>query len=79
MVRNTPIEGYIACCQAIAKLNLTDRLPGIAILTLVVVGADDPATTVDMGKHDSPGHCRLGARHSEARRPSVESRASGRL
>ena len=48
MVRNTPIEGYIACCQAIAKLNLTDRLPGIAIPTLVVVGADDPATTVEM-------------------------------
>ena len=48
MVRDTPIEGYIACCQAIAKLNLTDRLPGIAIPTLVVVGADDPATTVEM-------------------------------
>ena len=48
MVRNTPIEGYIACCQAIAKLNLTDRLPGITIPTLVVVGADDPATTVEM-------------------------------
>lgn len=50
MVRGTPIEGYIACCQAIAKLNLTDRLPGIAIPTLVVVGADDPATTVEMAK-----------------------------
>jgi len=50
MVRNTPIEGYIACCQAIAKLNLTDRLPGITIPTLVVVGADDPATTVEMAK-----------------------------
>jgi 3-oxoadipate enol-lactonase len=50
MVRNTPIEGYIACCQAIAKLNLTDRLPGITIPTLVVVGADDPATTVEMAQ-----------------------------
>jgi 3-oxoadipate enol-lactonase len=50
MVRNTPIEGYIACCQAIAKLNLTDRLPGITIPTLVVVGAEDPATTVEMAK-----------------------------
>lgn len=50
MVRNTPIDGYIACCQAIAKLNLTDRLPGITIPTLVVVGADDPATTVEMAQ-----------------------------
>ncbi len=31
MVRNTPVDGYIACCQAIAKLNLTDRLAGITI------------------------------------------------
>lgn len=50
MVRNTPIDGYIACCQAIAQLNLTDRLAGIAIPTMVVVGADDPATTVEMAK-----------------------------
>lgn len=50
MVRSTPIGGYIACCQAIAKLNLTDRLPRIAIPTMVVVGADDPATTVEMAR-----------------------------
>ena len=48
MVRTTPTGGYIACCQAIAKLNVTDRLAGITIPTLVVVGADDPATTVEM-------------------------------
>jgi 3-oxoadipate enol-lactonase len=50
MVRNTPAEGYIGCCGAIAKLNLTDRLREIAIPTMVVVGADDPATTVDMAR-----------------------------
>lgn len=50
MVRTTPVEGYIACCQAIAKLNLTDRLAGITIPTMVVVGEDDPATTVEMGR-----------------------------
>ena len=50
MVRNTPMEGYIACCQAIAKLNLTDRLSGITVPTLVLVGADDPATTVEMAR-----------------------------
>src|SRR5262249_39281981 len=35
---------------AISKLNLTDRLGGIAIPTLIVVGADDPATTVEMSR-----------------------------
>jgi 3-oxoadipate enol-lactonase len=50
MVRGTPVAGYTACCQAIAKLNLTDRLGGIAIPTLIVVGANDPATTVDMAR-----------------------------
>jgi 3-oxoadipate enol-lactonase len=50
MVRSTPVAGYAACCQAISKLNLTHRLREIAIPTLVVVGADDPATTVEMSR-----------------------------
>lgn len=50
MVRSTPVDGYAACCQAISKLDLTDRLPGIAVPTLIVVGADDPATTVQMSR-----------------------------
>jgi 3-oxoadipate enol-lactonase len=50
MVRTTPIGGYVACCQAISKLNLTDRLHEISIPTMVVVGADDPATTVEMSR-----------------------------
>ena len=49
MVRSTPVAGYAACCQAISKLNLTHRLPEIAIPPLVV-GADDPATTVEMAR-----------------------------
>ena len=50
MVRSTPVAGYVACCQAIAKLNLTDRLREITIPTMIVVGADDPATTVPMAR-----------------------------
>ncbi len=50
MVRTTPIGGYVACCQAIAKLSLTHRLGEISIPTLVVVGANDPATTVEMAR-----------------------------
>lgn len=50
MVRTTPIGGYVACCQAIARLNLTERLREIGIPTMIVVGADDPATTVEMSR-----------------------------
>jgi len=50
MVRSTPVSGYVACCQAISKLNLTDRLPTIRLPTLIVVGEDDPATTVEMAR-----------------------------
>jgi 3-oxoadipate enol-lactonase len=49
-VRNTPTGGYIGCCQAIAKLDLTDRLRNISIPTQVVVGAEDGATTVEMAR-----------------------------
>ena len=61
MVRNTPVDGYAACCQAISKLNLTDRLAGITIPTQIVVGADDPATTVEMSRtiHERVGGSEL--------------------
>jgi 3-oxoadipate enol-lactonase len=44
MIRGTPPQGYIGCCHAIAALDLTDRLGGIRVPTLVIVGEDDPAT-----------------------------------
>jgi 3-oxoadipate enol-lactonase len=43
VIRSTPPEGYAGCCRAIARLDLTDRLGGIAIPTLVIVGEEDPA------------------------------------
>jgi 3-oxoadipate enol-lactonase len=50
MIRSTSLTGYVGCCQAISKLNLSHRLPQITVPTLVVVGAQDPATTVEMAK-----------------------------
>ncbi|MFW6067235.1 MAG: 3-oxoadipate enol-lactonase [Myxococcota bacterium] len=50
MVRNTDPSGYIACCEAIKGLNVTDRLAEIRVPTLVVVGADDPGTTPDVAR-----------------------------
>jgi len=40
----TAPEGYAACCEAIADLDLRAHLPRITAATLVIAGADDPAT-----------------------------------
>ncbi|WBB67965.1 3-oxoadipate enol-lactonase [Micromonospora sp. WMMD812] len=41
-----PATGYAACCEAIAGMDLRDDLPAVRAPTLVVAGADDPATPV---------------------------------
>jgi 3-oxoadipate enol-lactonase len=40
----TPADGYASCCEAIAAMDLTGDLPSISAPTLVLAGADDPAT-----------------------------------
>lgn len=44
MVAATPAEGYAACCEAIAELDLHEQLSDITAPTLAIAGADDPAT-----------------------------------
>jgi len=54
----TPAAGYIGCCHAIPKINLTARLKEIQCPVLVIVGEQDPGTPVAMAKeiHDNaPG------------------------
>jgi 3-oxoadipate enol-lactonase len=41
---DTPPEGYAGCCEAIAAMDLRDELGAIVAPTLVLAGADDPAT-----------------------------------
>ncbi len=48
MISSSPAEGYAACCEAIAELDLRGELPRIVAPTLVLVGAQDPSTP--------PGH-----------------------
>jgi 3-oxoadipate enol-lactonase len=43
-ILNTPVAGYIGCCEAIRRINYIDRLDGIRLPTRVIVGANDPAT-----------------------------------
>jgi 3-oxoadipate enol-lactonase len=43
-ILSTSSSGYAGCCDAIATMDLLDGLPGITAATLVVAGAQDPAT-----------------------------------
>lgn len=43
---NTPVAGYVGCCAAIRQLDYLPRLQEVALPTLVLVGAQDPATPV---------------------------------
>ncbi|MGB3352339.1 MAG: 3-oxoadipate enol-lactonase [Mycobacterium sp.] len=46
MIAATPAEGYAACCEAIAKLDLREQLSTITAPTLAIAGENDPATPV---------------------------------
>lgn len=44
MIAATPDSGYAACCAVIEHMDLTPGLAGISAPTLVIAGAQDPAT-----------------------------------
>ncbi len=46
MIATTPVDGFVGSAQAIRTLNFTERLKGIDLPTLVLVGKDDPSTPV---------------------------------
>lgn len=49
MIAATPAEGYAGCCAAIETMEVDGELERIAAPTLVIAGADDPATPPDHG------------------------------
>ncbi len=50
MIAATPAEGYAACCEAIAALDLRAGLPGVSSPTLVIGGAEDRSIPPDHGR-----------------------------
>ncbi len=50
MIRATPPAGYIGCCHAIPKIDLTGCLGAIAAPTLVIAGDHDAGTPVEMAR-----------------------------
>jgi 3-oxoadipate enol-lactonase len=47
MIVATPDEGYAGCCEAIERMDLRPLLGKIVAPTVVIAGADDPATPPD--------------------------------
>ncbi len=57
-IRSTPVAGFVGCCHAIPKIDVTSRLREIKAPTLVIVGDQDPGTPPAMAReiHDNlPG------------------------
>jgi 3-oxoadipate enol-lactonase len=50
MMLTTPVEGYIACCEALSTLDQRELLPKIKSPTLIIAGRHDMSTTVADGE-----------------------------
>lgn len=48
MILGTPAEGYGACCAAIRDMDICEAARRIAVPTLLIAGAEDPATTPEV-------------------------------
>ena len=55
MVLGTPDAGYIECCGVIEHMDLLPELPRISAPTLVIAGAEDPATPPEHGRRIAEG------------------------
>ena len=50
LIASTPVAGYVGCCHAIPKINLTARLKEIKCPVLVICGDMDPGTPPAMSQ-----------------------------
>ena len=48
MLAGSPPEGYAACCEAIAAMDLRGQLASIRAPTLVISGSEDPSTPPEL-------------------------------
>jgi 3-oxoadipate enol-lactonase len=56
MIRATPVAGYVGCCHALPKINLTDRLKEIKVPVLAITGTEDASAASTKTIHESiPG------------------------
>ena len=50
LIRDTPPQGYVGCCHALPKIDVTARLGAVTCPAIVIVGEEDPGTPVDMAR-----------------------------
>lgn len=50
MLLGTTVDGYAGCCEAIGSCDLRPAIGAIAAPTLVIAGAEDPATPPELGR-----------------------------
>ena len=50
MIVTTPVEGFCACAEAIREMDQRESIRAITTPTLVIVGEQDPGTTVEMAR-----------------------------
>jgi 3-oxoadipate enol-lactonase len=56
MIRATPVAGYVGCCHALPKINLTDRLKEIKVPVLAMTGTEDASAASTKTIHENiPG------------------------
>jgi 3-oxoadipate enol-lactonase len=73
-IATTSLAGYLGCSEAILGLNYVDRLTEIKLPTRIIVGEDDPATTVESSKaiHEHIPHAKLEILPSAAHLSNIE-------
>jgi len=49
-IRNTPVAGFVGCCEAISRVDVLDRLQEIRCPALVIVGEQDHGTPPEMAR-----------------------------
>ncbi len=61
MILTTPVAGFSACCMAIREMDQRESIRVITTPTLVIVGEEDPSTTVEMARliHERIGGSKL--------------------
>ncbi|WP_439656768.1 3-oxoadipate enol-lactonase [Lentzea sp. HUAS TT2] len=55
MLRATSAEGYAGCCEAIGTFDVRSELSAVTVPTLVLAGADDPATPPELVREIADG------------------------
>ncbi len=51
MFAATPLEGYLACAEAVRDMDHRDLLARVKVPTLVIIGRHDPATVPEAGEY----------------------------